>query len=341
MTKRILVTGAAGFVGSHLANTLGHRKSYEVIGVDYKSPRFYGVLPPHQYRWDADLRNSNTCLEVLEDVDEVYHLAANMGGAGFVFTGHNDAEILADNTAINLGMAHAMAFSCPGFMRYQGKRQPTKILFTSSACIYPQELQKSPDAIPLKESDAWPANPDSVYGWEKLNAELLFATMGKEAGFDVRIAHFHNIYGPYGSWNDGREKVPAALCRKIAYASFLDRPAEIEIWGDGEQTRSFMYVHDCVNAIMLLMASDYDKPLNIGTDRLVSINELADIIADIAGVEIIKKHDLSRPQGVRGRNADLTLMREILEFEPQVSLEDGLKLTYNWIKGEIRREMEC
>jgi nucleoside-diphosphate-sugar epimerase len=258
-------------------------------------------------------------------VDEVYALAADMGGMGFISSHH--AQILHNNSLINIHTLDAAHEN--GVKRY---------LYTSSACIYPEYKQTDANVIPLKEEDAYPAQPQDAYGWEKLIAERLCAHYREDYGIATRIVRFHNIFGPLGTWDGGREKAPAAMCRKVAIAK-LTGNYEIEIWGDGEQTRSFCLIDDCVKGIYKLMCSDYSEPLNLGQDRMVSINQLADIIAEIAGIRIVKKH-VRGPQGVRGRNSDNNRLREVLGWEPEISLEDGLAVTYNWIEGQVRKNLQ-
>ncbi|HLU37700.1 MAG TPA: NAD-dependent epimerase/dehydratase family protein [Thermomicrobiales bacterium] len=320
--RRVLVTGAGGFIGHHLVTRL-KQEGYWVRGVDIKYPEYTDV--------DADefeildLRRWDNCLQATRGVDEVYALAADMGGMGFISFHH--AEILYNNALINFHTIEAA--------RVNGVR---KYLYTSSACIYPEYLQDRADVTPLKEEDAYPAQPQDAYGWEKLIAERLIHHYQQDYGMETRTVRFHNIFGPYGTWDGGREKAPAALCRKIARAKLSGNP-EVEIWGDGEQTRSFCYIDDCVEGLYRLMQSDYSEPLNLGQDRMVSINELADIIADVAEIPIEKRH-VDGPQGVRGRNSDNNRLREVLGWEPQISLEDGLKRTYDWIEAQVRQQMQ-
>jgi GDP-D-mannose 3',5'-epimerase len=316
---KVLVTVAGGFIGHHLTRYLVDR-GYWVRGVDIKEPE-YEPTAADEFEL-LDLRKWENCLQATHGIDEVYGLAADMGGIGFIE--NNKAVIVRNNTLINLQSIEAARIN--GVKRY---------LYTSSACIYPGYLQNTPDLTPLKEEHAYPADAEDGYGWEKLYMERICRHYREDFGLDTRVVRFHNIFGPLGTYDGGREKSPAAICRKVALASDADA---IEVWGDGEQTRSYCYIDDCVEGIYRLMRSDYVEPLNLGQDRMISINELVDIVAKIAGKKIDKMYDLTKPQGVRGRNSDNTRLREVLNWEPLVSLEDGLSITYEWIAGELRKK---
>ena len=315
-SKRVVVTGGGGFIGHHLISYLVGR-GYWVRGVDIKEPE-YEPTAANEFQL-LDLRRWENCLTATKDVDQVYALAANMGGIGFIET--NKAVIVRDNTLINLQTIEAA--------RQNGVN---RLLYTSSACIYPGYLQKNADVTPLKEEDAYPADAEDGYGWEKLSMERTCRHYTEDFGLETRVVRFHNIYGPLGTYDGGREKSPAAICRKVALAKQQDT---IDVWGDGKQTRSYCYIDDCVEGIYRLMQSSYREPLNLGTDRLGSINELVDSVAAIAGKTIDKQYDLTKPQGVRGRNSDNTRLRAVLQWEPAVTLEDGLGRTYRWISEQI------
>jgi GDP-D-mannose 3',5'-epimerase len=318
VNSRVLVTGAGGFIGHHLVNYLKARGCW-VRGVDLKNPE-YAATAADDFRL-LDLRRWENCLEATRGVDEVYALAADMGGMGFI--SHHHALILHNNALINIHTLEAAH-----------QNNVKRLLYTSSACVYPEFKQTEANVTPLKEDDAYPAQPQDAYGWEKLITERLCLHYAQDYGMETRIVRFHNIFGPLGTWDGGREKAPAAMCRKVAAAK-LSGNQEIEIWGDGDQTRSFCYIDDCLEGLHRLMRSDFREPLNLGQDRMVTINQLADIVAKIAGIQISKKH-IDGPMGVRGRNSDNTLLRKVLNWEPAISLEDGLGSTYSWIEAQMR-----
>jgi len=317
---RVLVTGAGGFIGHHLVNRL-KADGYWVRGVDLKYPEYedsvaddFAIL---------DLRRWDDCLLATRGgIDEVFNLAADMGGIGYITANH--ADIAHNNILINAHMLEASR-----------QNNIKKFLFSSSACVYAQSKQNDANVMPLKEEDAYPADPEPGYGWEKLFAEELCKYYWKDYRFETRSVRFHNVYGPLGTYEGGKEKAPAAISRKVALAR---DGGEIEIWGDGKQTRSFMFIDDCVEGLVRLMASNFHEPLNLGTDRLISINEMVDLIASIAGKILQKRHDLSRPQGVRGRNSDNSLLNRVLGWEPKISLEQGFAVTYKWIESELGRQ---
>ena len=321
MIKTAVVKGAGGFIVHHLVSYL-KGIGYWVRGVDIKTPEFE-LSRADEFEL-LDLRERASALRATAGVSEVYALAADMGGMGYISTHH--ATILRDNALININTLDAACEN--GVGRY---------LYTSSACIYPDHLQVRADVKPLREEDAYPADPQDAYGWEKLTAERLCLYYQREMGMKTRIVRFHNIFGPLGTWKGGREKAPAALSRKIAVAKLTDNPV-VEVWGDGRQTRSFCYIDDCVLGLYKIMQSDYGEPLNLGQDRMVSVNELVDMIANIAGVSVEKRH-IEGPQGVRGRNSDNTRLREVLRWSPGVSLEDGLARTYAWVEEQVRADL--
>jgi GDP-D-mannose 3',5'-epimerase len=317
--NRALVTGAGGFIGHHLVNRLKTEGCW-VRGVDIKLPE-YEKTAADEFEL-LDLRKYDSCLLATRgEVDQVYNLAADMGGIGYITASH--ADISRNNILINAHMLEAARQNGVG-----------RFLFSSSACVYAQGKQKEPDVTPLREEDAYPADPEAGYGWEKLFTEELCRYYFQDYRFETRIVRFHNVYGPLGTYEGGKEKAPAAICRKVVFAK---NGGEIEVWGDGEQTRSFMYIDDCVEGLMRLMASNYQKPLNLGTDELVTINGLVGMVSRIAGKSLTLRHDLTKPQGVRGRNSDNTRLNRVLGWEPSIGLETGLEVTYKWINNELRK----
>lgn len=317
---RILVTGAGGFIGSHLVKRLKEYGHF-VRAADIKAPEFATSYADDQRFGDVgDCRHRGICAALCDDIDQVYHLAADMGGIGYISANH--AIICRNSTRINLNMLEAAYEENCG-----------KFLFSSSACVYNQNLQGDADVQPLKESDAWPALPEEGYGLEKLYMEKLCQFFHEDYGLKTYTVRFHNVYGPYGTYDGGKEKAPAALCRKIAQLPHCG--GELEVWGDGEQTRSFMYIDDCVEGLMRLMASDYHQPLNLGSDELTTINDLAARIFRISGKTASLRHLLDKPQGVRGRNSDNSKLREVLGWEPTTLLDTGLVPTYDWINRQV------
>jgi GDP-D-mannose 3',5'-epimerase len=294
-----------------------------VRGVDLKNPEFSSSAADDFIL--GDLRRPEVCLKIFDrEFDEVYQLAADMGGAGYVFTGENDADIMHNSAMINLNM-----------LEFGAKGKIKKIFYSSSACIYPEFNQLDPNNPKCNESSAYPAQPDSEYGWEKLFSERLYFAFHRNYGVDIRVARFHNIFGPEGSWKGGKEKAPAAICRKVAEAK---DGSEIEIWGDGLQTRSFLYIDECLEGVLRLMDSNFYGPVNIGSDEMVTINKLAEMVIGISGKKLNIKH-ISGPLGVRGRNSDNTLIQEKIGWAPDSPLEEGLKKTYTWINGQVQKNM--
>jgi len=319
MTRRAVVTGAGGFIGHHLVKLL-KAEGFWVRGADVKLPEYEASAADDFYV--GDLREWEHCLRATQDVDDVYQLAADMGGIGYITAFH--ADVARNNVLINAHMLEASA-----------QNQVGRYFYASSACIYPMYRQTEPDVTPLKEEDAYPADPEEGYGWEKLYAEKLCQYYREEQKLQTTVARFHNIYGPLGTYDGGREKAPAAICRKVA---LTPDGGPIEVWGDGAQTRSFMYVDDCVEGIHRIAMSDHPQPLNLGTDELISVDGLVDLACRIAGKTLVKHHDVSKPQGVRGRNSDNSRLREVLAWEPGTSLEVGLRATYQWIESQLREE---
>lgn len=319
--KRALVCGAGGFIGSHLVNRL-KREGFWVRGVDLKFPEFAETSADDFIR--DDLRDPIVCRGALDQpFDEVYQLAADMGGAGFIFTGDNDADIMHNSGLINLNVLDACH-----------RRNIKRIFYSSSACMYPEHNQMDPDNPLCSEDSAYPANPDSEYGWEKLFSERLYLAFGRNYGMDVRVARFHNIFGEKGTWTGGREKAPAAFCRKVAEAT---QNGEIEMWGDGEQTRSFLYIDECLEGVTRLTRSNWTGPVNIGSEEMVTINELAQMAMEIAGKQLTIRH-IDGPLGVRGRNSDNRLIRQKLGWEPTQPLRVGLEKTYAWIEEQVKAQ---
>jgi nucleoside-diphosphate-sugar epimerase len=317
--KKALVCGAGGFVGSHMVRRL-RSEGFWVRGVDLKLPEF-GPTEADDFLI-GDLRDPATCRAAIDGpFDEIYQFAADMGGAGFIFTGENDADIMHNGALINLNMLDAAH-----------RRNVRRIFYSSSACVYPVHNQLDPDHPDCTEDSAYPANPDSEYGWEKLFSERLYLSFARNYGMEVRIARYHNIFGPEGTWQGGREKAPAALCRKVAEAR---DGGEIEIWGDGEQTRSFLYVDECIEGSIRLMRSSWTGPVNIGSDEMVTINDLARMVMRVAGKRLKLRH-VPGPMGVRGRNSDNVLIEEQLDWRPRERLEVGIARTYPWVEDQVR-----
>ena len=317
--KKILVCGAGGFIGTHLVRSLRAQGHY-VIGADLKFPEF-SITECNEFH-QVDLRNQRSVTRLVKrDIDEIYQLAADMGGAGYIFIGDNDADIMHNSAIINLNILHEMTF----------KKIP-KIFYSSSACIYPERNQLDPDNPVLTEASAYPADPDSEYGWEKLFSERLYASYARNYGIDVRVARLHNVFGPEGAYVGGREKAPAALCRKVIQSNGV-----VEVWGPGTQTRSFMYIDDCIEGIHRLMSSTYTQPINIGSSRMIAINDLVQLISQVVGKPVIIEN-ISGPRGVMGRTSDNTLIEQVLVWAPPDSLERGLAETYKWIEQQLNAQ---
>lgn len=320
---KVLICGAGGFIGSHLVKRLKKENCW-VRGVDLKYPEFSETEADDFVI--GDLRDPYLCRHIVDTrFDEVYQFAADMGGAGYVFTGENDADIMHNSGMVNLNMLEACH-----------KRNVKRIFYSSSACIYPEYNQIDPGNPNCAEDSAYPAAPDSDYGWEKLFSERMYLAFKRNYSMEVRIARYHNIFGPEGSWNDGREKAPAAICRKVAMA---EDGSEIEIWGDGKQTRSFLYIDECLEGTLRLTRSDWTGPVNIGSDEMVTIDQLADMVAEISGKKLTKKH-IQGPLGVRGRNSDNRLIEEKLGWRARRPLKDGLKKTYQWIEEQVKSQLK-
>jgi GDP-D-mannose 3', 5'-epimerase len=321
--RKALVLGAGGFIGSHLVRHLAQERFW-VRGVDLKYPEFSQTAADDFVI--TDLRDATNCRQVVDTrFDEVYQLAAEMGGAAYIFTGENDADVMHNSATINLNILD----SCR-------RRNVRRIFYPSSACVYPEHNQRDPKMPITREDSAYPANPNSEYGWEKLFSERLYLAYQRNFGFEARIARYHNIFGPEGPWTGGREKAVAAICRKVAEAPEL---GEIEVWGDGQQTRSFLYIDECLKGTILLMRSDWSGPVNIGSDAMVTLNELARMIIDISGKTLRIRH-VSGPLGVRGRNSHNELVKRQLGWAPNASLPRGLERTYAWIRGQVEQLYE-
>ena len=329
--KRALVLGAGGFIGSHMVKRLKN-EGFWVRGVDLKHPDYSATLADEFFILDLRLReNAVKALEIAtpgQVFDQVYQYAADMGGAGYIFTGENDADVMFNSVSINLNILQSLAEIIT-----QTGRNVTKVFYSSSACIYPEHNQLDPDNPHCEEESAYPANPDSEYGWEKLFSERLYFAYHRNYGIPIAVARFHNIFGPEGTWDGGKEKSPAAICRKVS--KLPQTQGEIEIWGDGKQTRSFLYVDECVEATRRLVESDFQGPVNIGSEQMVTINELVDIVGRIAGKSFTRRYKLNAPTGVRGRNSANDLIRDKLGWDFQMTLEDGLLSTYQWISDQV------
>lgn len=323
--KKALVFGAGGFIGSHMVNYL-KSENYFVRGVDLKYPDFDTTNADEFIIQDLSLQDSFEKLLVYEKnpFDEIYQYAADMGGAGYIFTGDNDANVMTNSIQINVNLLKEQTL-----LNNNLGLNKTKIFYSSSACIYPEENQLDPANPDCREESAYPANPDSEYGWEKLFSERLYESYRRNHNIDIRIARFHNIFGPLGTYDGGREKVPAAICRKVALAD-----NEIEVWGDGNQTRSFLYIDECIEATIKLMESDFYYPINIGSEEMVSINQLVKIVSKVADKDIVIKH-IDGPLGVRGRNSNNNLIRKELDWDYSLSLEEGIGKTYEWINAQL------
>ena len=320
----ILVTGAGGFIGGHIINELTQMGYQSIRGVDIKPLSEWYQLPRGEGNIQADLKTFESAAEVTKDARYVINLAADMGGMGFI---ENNKALCMLSVLVNTHLLQASRAN--GVERF---------FFSSSACVYAAEHQTEADVIALKESDAYPAMPEDGYGWEKLFSERMCRHYREDFGLQTRVARYHNIYGPEGTWNGGREKAPAAICRKVAEAVLTDRK-DIEIWGDGLQTRSFTYIDDCVQGTLMLLDSDFKEPINIGSNELVSINQLVDFVEEVAGVSLERRYDLNAPKGVRGRNSDNTLIESVFDWQPSTSLKDGLEVTYRWVYDQVAKSL--
>jgi len=337
--KTALVLGAGGFIGSHMVKRL-RKEGYWVRGVDIKHTEF-SLSEAHDFI-DGDLRDVDLVHKVVElhrwdeekqknvsyTFDEIYQFAADMGGAGYIFTGENDADVMHNSATINLNV-----LECQHQLNKRLDVNKTKIFYSSSACMYPEHNQLDPDNPNCREESAYPASPDSEYGWEKLFSERLFFAYNRNHGIPVRVARYHNIFGPEGTWDGGKEKAPAAICRKVAYLP--ETGGAIEVWGDGLQTRSFLFIDECIEATRRLMDSDFQGPVNIGSEEMVTINQLVETAAKVSGKVVQKIHKLDAPLGVRGRNSNNDLIREKLGWDYSMTLEEGISKTYEWIKERI------
>jgi len=344
--KKALVLGAGGFIGSHMVKRL-RAEGYWVRGVDLKFPEFSNhqadefvlgdlrdvtfVERVIQYKGDTGNFYKFVPSRYLQGFDEIYQFAADMGGAGFVFTGENDADIMHNSVTINLNVLESVR----KFNDFLGKNS-TKIFYSGSACMYPEHNQLDPDNPDCREDSAYPADPDSEYGWEKLFSERLYFAYHRNYGIPVRVSRYHNIFGPEGTWDGGREKAPAAICRKVAQLPQVG--GTIEVWGDGEQTRSFLYIDECIEATRRMMDSDFIGPVNIGSEEMVRINQLVEITAKVAGIPVKRKHKMDAPLGVRGRNSNNDLVRSKLGWDYSMTLEEGIAKTYEWIKNQVNNK---
>ena len=354
--KKCLVLGAGGFIGSHMVKRLKSEGAW-VRGVDVKHPDFSASAADEfiigdlrdvdvvrrviEYKGEQGNFYNSVPNYLIETFDEIYQFAADMGGAGYIFTKEHDADIMHNSASINLNLLdqqHKLneSYGTKWDSKPLENRNTTKIFYSSSACMYPEHNQLDPNNPDCREISAYPANPDSEYGWEKLFSERLYLSYSRNHGIPVRIARYHNIFGPEGTWYGGKEKAPAAICRKVAYANLEDT---IEVWGDGEQTRSFLYIDECIEATRRLMDSDFTEPINIGSEEMVTINQLVDTAAKVANKTIGKDHKLDAPLGVRGRNSNNDLIREKLGWDYSQTLEEGIRKTYNWIMGQIAKEL--